>query len=261
LATAITEASDAFEKTTEISQSLSDSYDEQTKKINESISRFSDILNEYKETSKESKELLEVIYSENPYFDKNDAQHLVWSKQLPHWHQDEKYIFVTFRLADSLPQSKLNEFRAEKNKWISLHPFPWSKEDESDYHRKFSTVIDKWLDSNYGSCILRDEKCRAIVENALHFYDAKRYELIAYVVMPNHVHVCFMPLNGFRISQILHTWKSYSANSVNKVLNRTGKVWQKEYFDRYIRDESHFERVIRYIRRNNPSLAWLAASV
>ena len=59
LATAITEASDAFEKTTEISQSLSDSYDEQAKKINESISRFSDILNEYKETSRESKELLE----------------------------------------------------------------------------------------------------------------------------------------------------------------------------------------------------------
>lgn len=59
LASAISEASEAFEKTTEISQSLFDSYDEQTEKINESISRFSDILTEYKETSKESKELLE----------------------------------------------------------------------------------------------------------------------------------------------------------------------------------------------------------
>lgn len=59
LAEALSESTDAFEKTTEISQSLSDSYDEQTKKINESISRFSDILTEYKETSKESKELLE----------------------------------------------------------------------------------------------------------------------------------------------------------------------------------------------------------
>lgn len=59
LLTAISEASEAFEKTTEISQSLSDSYEEQTKKIDESISRFSDILKEYKETSKENIEIID----------------------------------------------------------------------------------------------------------------------------------------------------------------------------------------------------------
>ena len=121
--------------------------------------------------------------------------------------------------------------------------------------------MERWLDNGYGDCILRDAMARSAVENAITHFDGVRYCIYAYVVMPNHVHVCFMPLNGFRISQILHTWKSYSANSVNQVLNRTGKVWQKEYFDRYIRDESHFERVVRYIRRNNTALAWIAASV
>lgn len=198
-----------------------------------------------------------MIDSENPYFDKNDAQHLVWSKQLPHWHQDGKYIFVTFRLADSLPQTKLNEFRVEKNKWISLHPFPWSKEDESDYHRKFSTVIDKWLDSDYGSCILRDEKCRAIVENALHFYDAKRYELIAYVVMPNHVHLLVRMLEQYEIMKSIYSIKNFTAKEINKTLGTQGKIWQSESFDRIIRNEDHLKRVIHYIVKNSPQLVWV----
>lgn len=198
-----------------------------------------------------------MIYSENPYFDKNDAQHLVWSKQLPHWHQDGKYIFVTFRLADSLPQTKLNEFRVEKNKWISLHPFPWSKEDESDYHRKFSTVIDKWLDCDYGSCILRDEKCRAIVENALHFYDTKRYELIAYVVMPNHVHLLVRMLEQYEIMKSIYSIKNFTAKEINKTLGTQGKIWQSESFDRIIRNEDHLKRVIHYIVKNSPQLVWV----
>lgn len=198
-----------------------------------------------------------MIDSENPYFDKSDVQHLVWSKQLPHWHQDGKYIFVTFRLADSLPQSKLNEFRAEKSKWIALHPVPWSEEEEKEYHSKFSTVIDKWLDSDYGSCILRNEKCRAIVEKALHFYDTKRYELIAYVVMPNHVHLLVRMLEQHEVLNTIYNIKNFTAKEINKTLGTYGKIWQSESFDRIIRNEDHLKRVIHYIVRNSPRLVWV----
>ena len=183
------------------------------------------------------------------------------SGNLPHWEQTGKTVFVTFRLADSLPQEKLSEWQALESEWMTRNPPPWSFETQCQHDHLISAEMEGWLDKGYGDCFLRDTMARTAVENAITHFDGVRYRLYAYVVMPNHVHACFMPLNGFRISQILHTWKSYSANAVNKVLNRTGKVWQKEYFDRYIRNESHFERVIRYIRRNNTALAWIAASV
>ena len=77
--------------------------------------------------------------------------------------------------------------------------------------------------------------------------------------MPNHVHILIEVFNGFSLSEIIHSWKSFSANQINKLLNRTGQVWMMEYFDRYIRDYEHFDKVVNYIH-NNPVKAGIVKS-
>jgi len=110
--------------------------------------------------------------------------------------------------------------------------------------------VEAYLDTGAGSCWLRDPRIAELVENALLHIDGKRYRLHAWVVMPNHVHVLITPVEGFSLSDILHTWKSYTAKEANRVLGRRGKFWQEEYFDRYIRNENHYWVAVEYIELN-----------
>jgi len=68
--------------------------------------------------------------------------------------------------------------------------------------------------------------------------------------MPNHVHVGLEAANGYRLGAILHSWKSFTANKVNALLGRTGAFWHDDYFDRYMRDEDHLIRTVRYVEQN-----------
>ena len=181
--------------------------------------------------------------------------------KLPHWEQSGKAVFVTFRLADSMPADKLDQWREEEDEWLRMHPLPWNESIRNEYDKMFSLRMEKWLDSGYGECLMKDDSVRKTVESALEYFNGVRYVLYGYVVMPNHVHACFMPRGEFSVAQILHSWKSFTAKKINSELSRSGIVWQKESFDRYIRDGEHFERVLRYIRRNDPGKAWLATMV
>ncbi len=187
----------------------------------------------------------------NPHMDVEVHHNLV-----PHWKQEDVTYFVTFRLADSLPRSKLERWKLDRKVWISQHPRPWSKTIELEYHRRFSTILERWLDQNHGSCLLQQPECRRVVAESLQFFEGTRVVQHAFVIMPNHVHALFTPINGHALENVLHSWKSFSANGVNQCLGRTGELWQKTYFDRIIRDEGHFRNCIRYIR-NNPLKARL----
>ncbi len=79
----------------------------------------------------------------------------------------------------------------------------------------------------------------------------------AFVVMPNHVHVLTTFREGFRLCDVVRGWKSFSARRINVILGSDGAFWQRNYFDRFIRDETHFERVRAYIE-NNPVTAGLS---
>jgi putative DNA methylase len=59
------------------------------------------------------------------------------------------------------------------------------------------------------------------------------------------------------MAAVVRSWKSFTANEANRLLGRAGTFWQPEYFDRYIRDEEHLGKAIRYIE-NNPVKAGLA---
>ena len=172
------------------------------------------------------------------------------SRFLPHWQQGTCACFVTWRLADSLPTEKLAALRTEREAWEAAHPKPWSKDEEVEHHALFNERINTWLDAGSGSCILRDSALAGIVSSALNHFDGERYHLYAAVVMPNHVHVLFQPIGGNQISDILQSWKSFTAKAINAKTGDVGRLWQPESFDRLIRNERHFGAVVEYIREN-----------
>jgi REP element-mobilizing transposase RayT len=115
------------------------------------------------------------------------------------------------------------------------------------------------LNRGVGPTWLADPSIAALVQSALRHFDGVRYRLHAWVVMPNHVHVVMTPLGGMKLSQIVSSWKSYTAGRANEMLGRSGAFWQADYFDRFIRNERHFLIAVEYVE-NNPVVAGLCAT-
>ena len=179
-------------------------------------------------------------------------------RNLPHWEQANATYFVTFRLADSLPASRLSELEEERRQWLKFHPEPWSQEDKREYYQRFSDQLERWLDVGEGSCLLARPEAAEIVAGALTHFDGERYDLSAWVVMPNHVHVLVTPREGHNLGQILHSWKSFTANRLNAALGRSGPLWQRESYDHIVRNQRAFGLISDYIQRN-PEKAGITA--
>jgi REP element-mobilizing transposase RayT len=111
-------------------------------------------------------------------------------------------------------------------------------------------VLERWADQGSGECLLRRSAAGKSVGEALHHFNGARYEQVCWVVMPNHVHAVVAPIPPARLNTIVQGWKSYTAHRLNRALQRTGPVWQKDYFDRIVRDEEHLGSLIAYIRLN-----------
>jgi glycosyltransferase involved in cell wall biosynthesis len=169
---------------------------------------------------------------------------------LPHWHQDGVWCFITWRLADSLPQEFIETWKSERDDWLLKHPKPWNPETEAQYHSRFSDAYLEHLDSGLGSCVLKQTDCAEAVEQALCYFDGQRYTLKSFVIMPNHVHVLVRLHDGWPLERVIQNWKERSAKGINAALGSTGQVWQKGYFDRLIRSAEHWEFVDGYIRHN-----------
>ena len=149
---------------------------------------------------------------------------------LPHFDVANIMQTITFRLGDSLPST----LREEWNAALKL-------EKDADLRAR----IETHLDNGCGACYLRDARIAELVENAMLHFDGKRYGLIAWVVMPNHVHAMIETRSGFPLTDVMHSWKSYTAKEANKILRRSGLFWESEYFDRYVRSQTHFGFAIR----------------
>lgn len=169
---------------------------------------------------------------------------------LPHWEQQGKTYFVTFRLADSVPADVLKKWTAQRDAWLEKNPLPHDENTALEYHKLFGESFEKILSDGHGSCCLRRKDIHKIVEDTLLYFDGKRYIVYAFVVMPNHVHVLFRALENNTLADIVYTWKSFSAKAINKVLGREGTLWQKEYWDRIVRNEHHFQKCVEYIFEN-----------
>jgi REP element-mobilizing transposase RayT len=172
---------------------------------------------------------------------------------LPHRDEPGLTQFVTFHLVDCFPKSLRSE---------------WEYLAEIDDHREQRHEVEKYLDKGRGECYLRRPEVAQLVEdnfrNFSHFSSrnqsndsntSARYDLKAWVVMPNHVHVLFKA-GSVSMSKTVAAWKTNTARLANKLLGREGQFWEADYFDVYMRDEAHERRTIRYIE-NNPTKAGL----
>jgi putative transposase len=181
-------------------------------------------------------------------------------RHMPHWRQKGATYFVTFRLGDSLPQSKLRELAAWRTVWERRHPCPRSDAVWRELAYEVMQRVEAWLDQGIGSCVLRDRPNAASVADAMHHFEGRRYELASYVIMPNHVHLLLRPLldDEHSLEKIVQSWKQFSAKRINARLGKSGSVWQEESFDRIVRDEEHLYRCIQYIGAN-PARAGISA--
>ncbi len=178
---------------------------------------------------------------------------------LPHWNCGNAIYHVCFRLADSVPRAKREKWLEEKRLLLegSSHKNRiLTKEERERLKYLLSGKIEKCLDAGYGECLLRKPSIAGIVKDALQYFEGRRYHLHAWSIMPNHVHVIVEPISGFRISQIVHSWKSFTANKINHQLGRTGQLWQHEPFDHIIRSEKEYLFLVEYVW-NNPEKAGL----
>lgn len=158
---------------------------------------------------------------------------------LPHLDAGSRPQFITWRLNDSVPSHLFEEWRTQ------CEALPEAKRKQELY-----VLTERYLDEGHGSCILRSPVASAKVQDALLFYNGARYELHAWVIMPNHVHVLLTPAQGQDLTSILRPIKSYTATHIHKALGGSGALWQADFFDRLIRDEEHFHRVRKYIEWN-----------
>ncbi|MDY6877083.1 MAG: transposase [Chloroflexota bacterium] len=154
---------------------------------------------------------------------------------LPHFDHPGLIQGITFRLWDALPSHVVESLAGEF-------------EQATDAAKR--ARIENYLNAGHGACYLRDPRIGHLVENALLYFDRERYRMIAWVVMPNHVHTLIETIEGYPLHTILHSWKSYTASKANQILGRSGRFWFPEYFDRYIRDECHFANAVHYIHEN-----------
>ena len=158
---------------------------------------------------------------------------------IPHWEAGEIAQSITFRLADSLPTILLDRWQAELDAMTDV---------ERDYERR--KRIERALDSGHGSGVLANAAVGELVQHALLHFDATRYRLHAWSIMPNHVHALVTPVSGQTLSAIVHSWKSFTAKKANTLLHQQGAFWAPEYFDRAIRDDAHYANAVDYIAMN-----------
>jgi putative transposase len=148
---------------------------------------------------------------------------------LPHFDAPGVLQTVTFRLVDTLPAAIAKALPADNRR---------------------TQRIDDELDRGAGACWLGQPVIARLVQHALLTFDGARYRLLAWCVMPNHVHVLVEPIGAHRLGDIVRSWKSYTGRHANYLLGRSGAFWAADYFDRYIRNERHYVAARHYIEHN-----------
>jgi REP element-mobilizing transposase RayT len=183
-----------------------------------------------------------------PHADETSAHpgpHPGWHSRGYHPHLDQPGLIqsITFRLHDSVPANLLAQWCAELGIAEGDNP--------NDPHcAALRERVANYEDAGHGACWLRDPRIAELVQSALLHFDGQRYRLLEWCVMPNHVHVLIEIVPGHALSDVVRSWKTFTAREANRLLGRDGAFWMPDYFDRYVRDERHLAAVRRYILEN-----------
>jgi REP element-mobilizing transposase RayT len=192
-----------------------------------------------------------------------------YERHLPHWRLEGACYFITFRLNDSIPQEIEHAMKLEKEVWLARlahaaarHEGKLPPDEASaweEFQRSRLKKLEQLLDEGHGESILCETTHRQTVVRALQHFEGIRYEMLAYVVMPNHVHLVCRPLPGHQLEDICHSWKWFTGQEIQRRRGQVGQLSQQENFDRIIRDANNYANCVRYIARN-PIKATLSES-
>jgi putative transposase len=192
-----------------------------------------------------------------------------YRRRLPHWQPPGATLFVTFRLAHSLPGAVIADLYAERQRReAALSHISDLQERQRQAERDERRTFGRWdaaLDAaNSGPRWLSNSQVAGVVSDALHYRDEREYDLLAFCIMPNHMHLVCTPLTQedgtYRaLNRILQSLKRHTARQANRILKRHGSFWQAESYDRFARDENELERIIWYVI-DNPVRAGLVSS-
>jgi len=178
------------------------------------------------------------------------SQLIHYERHLLHRLPAGEAIFLTFRLADTLPRqviARLHEETALLTNRLDITPEQLYTEQKR-YFGRFDQLL---VDASFGPTWLRQPDIAALVMQSLHYFDGgKGYELVSYCLMPNHVHlVVLVPLEAPPLIKTLQRLKGYTATQANKLLGRTGAFWQAESYDHVVRN-GEMERITAYVLEN-----------
>lgn len=185
----------------------------------------------------------------------------IYRRNLPHIQPPGATLFVTFRLADSLPRHVLEALYRESEERLTIKlvsPTTPELHKQTFYNeqKRLFADIDQFLDNTQtGPHWLKETAVAQMVVDSLHYRHGKVYDLDTFCLMSNHVHILFTPLekeNGryHSLSSIMHSLKLFAANQANDILQRRGAFWQHESYDHFVRDEAELQRIRRYILQN-----------
>jgi REP element-mobilizing transposase RayT len=183
--------------------------------------------------------------------------------RLPHLKRQGAMYFVTMRLGDSLPSGEFARLKHERELLLAQaraarRPLTWHEEQQ--LIAWYCDKVEALLDAGKGACWLSNTGVAELVAESLNHFSGQRYDLRAWVIMPNHVHVVVWPYHRYTLSSILHSWKSYTSKEANKILCRKGEAfWQVESFNHWVRDDEERARLIGYTE-NNPVKARLCGA-
>lgn len=204
-------------------------------------------------------------------FYEHDKDRLESRRNLPHVDMPNTLTFVTFRLADSMPQQVVQQWHDEIERWLQKNGLSEQSVDQvlsspeieqplkTELRRFRNRVWHGYLDDCRGSCLLRDEGVRRHVASSILHFDEQRYDVERFVIMPNHVHVLIQMRSDFLLRKQFREIQRYSARKINSQLDRTGNLWQSEPFDHVVRSEAQFVYLQQYIV-DNPTKACLPES-
>ncbi len=195
------------------------------------------------------------------FYDPNDDL-LITQRGLPHWAQDDRVVFITWRMQDSLPVDLLDTWRSQRSAWLrgrgldpenpdwksQLQELPAS--EVAEFHARFTEEWHRLLDQGHGSCALRDPACAAMVRDSLLHFEGDRYQMHGFVIMPNHVHLLVSFPDRQTLLEQCESWKRFTSTRLNRLLNRTGRFWQKDAFDHLVRGPVQYHRLVQYLADN-----------
>jgi REP element-mobilizing transposase RayT len=183
-----------------------------------------------------------------------------YRRRLPHIQPAGATFFVTARLAGSLPVEVVERLRREREQTdLELEKIADQNERKERTYLESRRFFGKWDDaldkSNTNIKYLSDLRVADLVSESLYYRDNKVYELIAFCIMPNHIHVVFKPLEEskdkyYSLAKIMHSFKRHTAYEANLLLERNGEFWQHESYDHFARNEAELERIVKYVLYN-----------